>query len=106
MITHLSQRVLPLLKPKQWAIIGAIRASNDLPHSQTQYFNTIAVINAQGNILNTSDKLHLVPFGEYLPYQNLLKKLDCVPLPIILVDIVLQVCAKLLQCQTDFLIYP
>lgn len=73
--SFVTMHIASLLKPKQWAIIGAIRASDDLSHSQTQYFNTIAVINAQGNILHTSDKLHLVPFGEYLPYQNLLKKI-------------------------------
>ncbi|MBB4076425.1 apolipoprotein N-acyltransferase [Bartonella fuyuanensis] len=73
--SSITMHISSLLKPKQWAIIGAIRANDDLPHSQTQYFNTIATINAQGNILNTSDKLHLVPFGEYLPYQNLLKKI-------------------------------
>ncbi|WP_317992782.1 apolipoprotein N-acyltransferase [Bartonella gliris] len=73
--SDITMRIASLLKPKQWAIIGAIRASNDLANAQTHYFNTIAVINAKGDILNTSDKLHLVPFGEYLPYQNLLKKI-------------------------------
>ncbi|KEC55737.1 apolipoprotein N-acyltransferase [Bartonella koehlerae C-29] len=71
----ITMRIASLLKPKQWAIIGAIRASNDPLNAKTKYFNTIAVINATGNILTTSDKLHLVPFGEYLPYQNLLKKI-------------------------------
>ncbi|WP_161510266.1 apolipoprotein N-acyltransferase [Bartonella quintana] len=71
----ITMHIASFLKPKQWAIIGAIRASNDPLHAQTQYFNTIAVINAKGDILNTSDKLHLVPFGEYLPYQNLFKKI-------------------------------
>ncbi|MGF7157533.1 apolipoprotein N-acyltransferase [Bartonella heixiaziensis] len=73
--SDITMHIASLLKPKQWAIIGAIRASNDPANAQTQYFNTIAVINAKGDILNTSDKLHLVPFGEYLPYQNLLKKI-------------------------------
>ncbi|WP_281432404.1 nitrilase-related carbon-nitrogen hydrolase, partial [Bartonella taylorii] len=70
-----TMHIASLLKPKQWAIIGAIRANNDPLNEQIQYFNTIAVINNKGNILNTSDKLHLVPFGEYLPYQNLLEKI-------------------------------
>ncbi|WP_455480932.1 apolipoprotein N-acyltransferase [Bartonella sp. B12(2025)] len=70
-----TMRIASLLKPKQWAIIGAVHASDDPSNARTQYFNTIAVINAKGNILNTSDKLHLVPFGEYLPYKNLLKKI-------------------------------
>ncbi|MBX4335473.1 apolipoprotein N-acyltransferase [Bartonella raoultii] len=73
--SNITMRIASLLKPKQWAIIGAIRAVHDSSHEQTQYFNTIAAINAQGHILNTSDKTHLVPFGEYLPYQTLLKKI-------------------------------
>ncbi|UTO29458.1 apolipoprotein N-acyltransferase [Bartonella harrusi] len=70
-----TMRIGSLLKPKQWAIIGAIRAIDDPHYAQTKYFNTIAAINAKGNILNISDKLHLVPFGEYLPYENFLKKI-------------------------------
>ncbi|WP_019222213.1 apolipoprotein N-acyltransferase [Bartonella rattaustraliani] len=70
-----AMRIASLLKPKQWAIVGAIRTRYDHLEAQTQYFNTIAVINNKGHILNTSDKLHLVPFGEYLPYQNLLEKI-------------------------------
>ncbi|WP_442894708.1 apolipoprotein N-acyltransferase [Bartonella sp. CB169] len=70
-----TMRIASLLSPKQFAIIGAVRASDDRLNAGTQYFNTIAVINAEGNILNTSDKLHLVPFGEYLPYKNLFKKI-------------------------------
>ncbi|WP_034987757.1 apolipoprotein N-acyltransferase [Bartonella florencae] len=70
-----TMRIASLLKPKQWAILGAIRAHNDPLNEQIQYFNTIAVVNNKGDILNTSDKLHLVPFGEYLPYQNFLEKI-------------------------------
>ncbi|MET3589774.1 apolipoprotein N-acyltransferase [Bartonella silvatica] len=70
-----TKRISSILKSKQWAIIGAIRAHYDPLNAQVQYFNTIAVINNKGDILNTSDKLHLVPFGEYLPYHNLLKKI-------------------------------
>ncbi|MCZ2328063.1 apolipoprotein N-acyltransferase [Bartonella sp. F02] len=69
----ITMRIASFLKPKQWAIVGAIRTNNP-SNGQTQYFNTIAVIDSQGNILNASDKLHLVPFGEYLPYQSLLSK--------------------------------
>ncbi|WP_336278810.1 apolipoprotein N-acyltransferase [Bartonella sp. CB175] len=71
----LAKHIASLLNPKQWAIIGAVRTNYDPLNTQTQYFNTIAVINAKGDILNTSDKLHLVPFGEYLPYKNLLNKI-------------------------------
>ncbi|AQX17887.1 Apolipoprotein N-acyltransferase [Bartonella sp. A1379B] len=71
----LTKHIGSFLKPQQWAIIGAIRTGDaSPPYTQIQYFNTIAVIDAKGDILHISDKLHLVPFGEYLPYQNLLKK--------------------------------
>ncbi|WP_455478776.1 apolipoprotein N-acyltransferase [Bartonella sp. B10] len=71
----LTERISSFLKPEQWAIVGAVRMSNDSSNTKAQYFNTIVVINANGDILNTSDKLHLVPFGEYLPYQNLFNKI-------------------------------
>ncbi|WP_455482098.1 apolipoprotein N-acyltransferase [Bartonella sp. B35(2025)] len=73
--SSLTMRIASFLKPEQLAIIGAVRTSNDSSDTKTQYFNTIVVINDKGDILNISDKLHLVPFGEYLPYQNLLNKI-------------------------------
>lgn len=71
----ITRRIASFLKPQQWAIVGATRASKVSYNAQTQFFNTIAVINANGEVLNTSDKLHLVPFGEYLPYQSLFSKI-------------------------------
>ena len=37
-------------------------------------FNSIYVIGADGTILDAYDKTHLVPFGEYLPLQELLQR--------------------------------
>lgn len=37
-----------------------------------RYFNTLAVTDAAGRIASVYDKWHLVPFGEYLPYGDLL----------------------------------
>ena len=39
------------------------------------YFNSIHVVQSGGVILDTYDKAHLVPFGEYLPFKNLLELL-------------------------------
>ncbi len=48
-------------------ITGAVRTEVPLPGSAvTQYFNAIHVV-AGGVITDTYDKVHLVPFGEYLP---------------------------------------
>ena len=65
------------LLPKGTVLItGAVRAP-DLPPGIkiTRAYNSIYVIDHDGNVLSVYDKLHLVPFGEYLPYQDLMEKL-------------------------------
>ncbi len=42
---------------------------------KVSYFNSIQVVTASGVIADTYDKVHLVPFGEYLPFSGLLEKL-------------------------------
>jgi apolipoprotein N-acyltransferase len=57
-------------------ITGAVRAP-DLPPGVkiTRAYNSIYVIDHDGSVLSVYDKLHLVPFGEYLPFQNWMEKL-------------------------------
>jgi apolipoprotein N-acyltransferase len=65
------------LLPKGTVLItGAVRAP-DLPPGVkiTRAYNSIYVIDHDGSVLSVYDKLHLVPFGEYLPYQDLMEKL-------------------------------
>jgi apolipoprotein N-acyltransferase len=38
-------------------------------------FNAVQVVGSGGAILDSSDKAHLVPFGEYLPFSGLLNRL-------------------------------
>jgi apolipoprotein N-acyltransferase len=70
------------LLPKGTVLItGAVRAP-DLPPGVriTRAYNSIYAIDHDGSVLSVYDKLHLVPFGEYLPYQNWMEKLGFVQL--------------------------
>jgi apolipoprotein N-acyltransferase len=70
------------LLPKGTVLItGAVRAP-DLPPGMriTRAYNSIYVIDHDGSVLSVYDKLHLVPFGEYLPFQNLMERLGFVQL--------------------------
>src|SRR5215213_9782173 len=70
------------LLPKGTVLItGSVRAP-DLPAGAriTRAYNSIYVIDHDGSVLSTYDKLHLVPFGEYLPFQNWMEKLGFVQL--------------------------
>jgi apolipoprotein N-acyltransferase len=60
---------------------GAVRPPDSPPGQRiTHAFNSIYVIDHDGSILSIYDKLHLVPFGEYLPFQTALEKLGFVQL--------------------------
>ena len=63
-----------LLQPKAVLLTGAGRAEDPLPgETTTRYYNSLHVIDASGAILDSYDKVHLVPFGEYLPWQATLE---------------------------------
>jgi len=64
-----------LLKGGVVLIAGAVRAE-DIDNGQNRrYFNAIQAMDSSGKIIATADKAHLVPFGEYLPFSDLLTKL-------------------------------
>ena len=57
-------------------ITGAVRAESGVSNSeQNLVFNSVYVINHEGLIVSAADKVHLVPFGEYLPFQSFLESI-------------------------------
>jgi len=62
-------------------ITGAARAAeiSENPRRVLAY-NSIYVIDHDGSILSVYDKVHLVPFGEYLPFQVFLERLGLMQL--------------------------
>src|SRR3984957_18222387 len=62
-------------------ITGSVRAPDAPPGVRiTRAYNSIYVIDHDGSVLSVYDKLHLVPFGEYLPFQDWMEKIGLVQL--------------------------
>ncbi len=62
-------------------ITGAARYADPLPGSQRpRAYNSVYVIDHDGSIESVYDKVHLVPFGEYLPFQTTLERLGFIQL--------------------------
>jgi apolipoprotein N-acyltransferase len=66
-------QIADLLRPATVLITGAIRP----PETGTdrRAYNSVYAIGPDGSILSVYDKVHLVPFGEYLPFQDALERL-------------------------------
>jgi apolipoprotein N-acyltransferase len=68
--------IAALLKPNTVLITGAVRAAPTPENVRvSRAYNSVYVIDHDGSISGIYDKVHLVPFGEYLPLQPLLERL-------------------------------
>jgi apolipoprotein N-acyltransferase len=74
-------QIASLLPDGTMLITGAIRPPDQPPDLKiTRAYNSIYAIDHDGTILSVYDKLHLVPGGEYLPFQSTMEKLGVVQL--------------------------
>ena len=53
-------------------IVGDIAVVPNADRTRNSVFNSAAFIAPDGNFVGRYDKMHLVPFGEYVPFQQLL----------------------------------
>jgi len=69
-------QIADLLHGGATLITGAARLAEPMPGDRRgHYFNSIQVIDRHGALLDRYDKIHLAPFGEYLPWADLLERL-------------------------------
>ena len=73
-------RIADMLQVGQSLISGAVRFEDGTGGAPVRYYNTIYVFDDEGQIIGSADKAHLVPFGEYLPFEAWMRKLGLTPL--------------------------
>ncbi len=68
-------RIGDVLQEGQVLLTGAVREETGTDAGEPRYYNTIYTIDNRGKIVGAADKVHLVPFGEYLPFEHFLRRL-------------------------------
>ena len=73
-------RIADMLQVGQSLMTGAVSFEDGVGGAPARYYNTIYVIDDEGQIIGSADKIHLVPFGEYLPFEQLLRRFGLTPI--------------------------
>jgi apolipoprotein N-acyltransferase len=73
-------QIAALLSRRTVLITGAVRAAAMAPSGAVRAYNSVYVIDRDGSFAGIYDKVHLVPFGEYLPFEDFLESLGLLSL--------------------------
>lgn len=77
-------RIETMLQPGQALIAGLSRAEDaGAGAKQKNLFNSIYTFSHDGKVIDRYDKIHLVPFGEYLPFESYLEQWGLKPLAVL-----------------------
>ena len=69
-LPEIADTIAKALPKESIAFLGSLRATGE-PGAKN-FYNSVTVLDKKAKILNTYNKHHLVPFGEYIPFRNIL----------------------------------
>ncbi len=61
-------------------IIGLGITSREISNDNYNYYNSFSIFDNNFNLINEYNKINLVPFGEFLPFENILNKIGLKPI--------------------------
>jgi len=74
--SKLAQQVKQLPRQFNTPLLVGSPTYRQLSSGEYQYYNSAYLFSSTGEVLGRSDKIHLVPFGEYVPLGRLLAFID------------------------------
>ncbi len=69
------EEIAKTLDDGQILLTGAVRMEDAGAGHPPRYYNSVYAVDGQGQIIGATDKVHLVPFGEYVPFEDVLHRL-------------------------------